>query len=139
MPRACAPSPVVGGAYYYTFKTLYANDENVETPESTSSLIAPYIQSPSSLVGLLSILQIDPSYSSTGTLRPVDNNSAAACARRTFSARRAQKISVPKRDGHTYIHTYIQTQNEMRSKISCLALRRSAIIIIVKSKRQCQL
>ena len=99
MPRACAPSPVVGGAYYctfMTFKALYANDENVETPESTSSLIAPYIQSPSSLVGLLSILQIDPSYSSTGTLRPIDNNSAAACARA-----RAQKISIPKRDRHT--------------------------------------
>ena len=28
----------------------------------------------------------------------------------------------------TYIHTYIQTQNEMRSRISCLALRHSAII-----------
>ena len=36
--------------------------------------------------------------------------------------------NIPKRDGHTYIHTYIPTQNEMRSRISCLALRRSAII-----------
>ena len=100
MLRACAPSLVVGGAYYYTFmmfKALYVNDENVETPESTLSLIAP----PSSLVGLLSILQIDPSYSSTGTLRPVDNNSAAVCAGCTFIARRAQKISIPKCDGHT--------------------------------------
>ena len=26
-------------------------------------------------------------------------------------------------DRHTYIHTYIQTQNEMRSRINCLALR----------------
>ena len=29
---------------------------------------------------------------------------------------------------HTYIHTYIQTISEMRRRISCLALRRSAII-----------
>ena len=28
---------------------------------------------------------------------------------------------------HTYIHTYIQTISEMRRRISCLALRRSAI------------
>ena len=28
---------------------------------------------------------------------------------------------------HTYIHTYIQTISEMRHRISCLALRRSAI------------
>ena len=32
------------------------------------------------------------------------------------------EINIPKRDGHTYI----PTQNEMRSRISCLALRRSA-------------
>ena len=28
------------------------------------------------------------------------------CMRRTFNARHVQKISIPKRDGHTYIHTY---------------------------------
>ena len=38
--------------------------------------------------------------------------------------RGVHKISIPKRDRHTYIHT----QNEIRSWISCLALRRSAII-----------
>ena len=36
------------------------------------------------------------------------------------------KICIPKRDGHTYI----PTQNEMRSRISCLTLRRSAIIFM---------
>ena len=36
-------------------------------------------------------------------------------------------ISIPKRDGHTYIHTYIPTKNEMQSRISYLALMRSAI------------
>ena len=34
------------------------------------------------------------------------------------------KINIPKRDGHTYI----PMQNEMRSRISCLALKRSAVM-----------
>ena len=33
----------------------------------------------------------------------------------------------------TYIHTYIQTISEMRRRISCLALRRSAISFSYKS------
>ena len=53
-----------------------------------------------------------------------------ACKHAGNSNARAQctEISIPKRDGHTYIHTYIPTQNEMRSRISCFALRRSAIM-----------
>ena len=41
----------------------------------------------------------------TCALWPADNNSAAACVRHTSSARSIQKISILKRDGHTYIHT----------------------------------
>ena len=52
-------------------------------------------------------------------------------ARDTTFARSAQNNWIPKRDGyiHTYIHTYIQTISEMRRRISCLALRRSAIML----------
>ena len=45
-------------------------------------------------------------------------------ARDTTFARSARNNQIPKRDG--YIHTYIQTISEMRRRISCLALRRSA-------------
>ena len=45
-------------------------------------------------------------------------------ARDTTFARSARNNWIPKRDG--YIHTYIQTISEMRRRISCLALRRSA-------------
>ena len=55
-------------------------------------------------------------------------NNMAACMHCTFSARRVQKVSIHKRDRHTY--TYIQTQNEMWSRISCLALRRSVITLM---------
>ena len=50
-------------------------------------------------------------------------------ARDTTFARSARNNWIPKRDGYiyTYIHTYIQTISEMRRRISCLALRRSAI------------
>ena len=54
----------------------------------------------------------------------IDNNGAAACVHHTSSMRRTQKI--PKHDQYTYIHTYIQMQNEMRRRISCLTLRRLA-------------
>ena len=54
-----------------------------------------------------------------------DNNSAAVCLHHTSSACHIQKISIPKCDGHTYI----QTQNEVRSRISCLMLRHLAIMI----------
>ena len=91
-------------------------------------LIAPTYDHLHPWQGLLSIMQIDPSYSSTCALWPADNNSAAMCVRRTSSARHIQKISILKCDGHTYI----QMQNEMRSRISCLALRRSAIIMSAK-------
>ena len=40
---------------------------------------------------------------------PADDNSVAMCACRTSSAHHVQKISIPKRDGHTYVHTYIHT------------------------------
>ena len=57
-----------------------------------------------------------------------DNNNAATCARRTFSApppiEKLAFLSVT--DIHTFIHTNIPTQNEMWSRISCLALRCSA-------------
>ena len=78
--------------------------------------------------GLLSIVllvQIDPSCSIIRALSPADNNGAAVCSHHISSVRRIQKISTPKHDGHTYK----QTQNEMQSRISCLALRRSAIIL----------
>ena len=95
-----------------------------------SSLDRPYIRSPSSLVGSV-IHHADRSivleYLCTA-LWPADNNSAAMCVRRTSSARHIQKISILKCDGHTYT----QMQNEMRSRISCLALRRSAIIMSAK-------
>ena len=91
------------------------------------SLDHPYIRLPSSLVG--SIIRIDSSYSSTCALWPADNNSAAACTRCTSSACCTQKISIPKHDGHTYI----QMQNEMQNRISCLMLRCSAIMLTVKA------
>ena len=40
---------------------------------------------------------------------------------------------------HTYIHTYIQTISEMRRGISCLTLRRSAIMSDSGPARKCQL
>ena len=46
--------------------------------------------------------------------------------RDTMFARSARNNWIPKRDGN--IHTYIQTISEMRRRISCLALRRSAIM-----------
>ena len=54
-----------------------------------------------------------------------DNSAATSFAHAPSMHARAQctEISIPKRDGHTYI----PTQNKMRSRISCLALRRSAI------------
>ena len=56
-------------------------------------------------------------------------------ARDTTFARSAQNNWIPKRDGyiHTYKHTYIQTISEMRRRISCLALRRSAIIAVTSN------
>ena len=50
-------------------------------------------------------------------------------ARDTTFARSARNNWIPKRDGyiHTCKHIYIQTISEMRRRISCLALRRSAI------------
>ena len=48
-------------------------------------------------------------------------------ARDITFARSARNNWIPKRDG--YIHTYIQTISEIRRRISCLALRRSAISV----------
>ena len=64
--------------------------------------------------------------------RDVHDNSAATSfahapyvqhAGNTDARAQCIKISIPKRDGHTYI----PTQNKMRSRISCLVLRCSAI------------
>ena len=59
-----------------------------------------------------------------------DNPKRYTGARDTTFACSARNNWIPKRDGytHTYIHTKIQTISEMRRRISCLALRRSAII-----------
>ena len=116
---------VVGGALYYMFMMLGTVQR--ERRDSREHIV---LDRPLHTIAfiLLSLVQIDPSYSSIGALRPVDNNNAAICARCTFNTRRVQKTSIPKHDGQTYVHTYRQTQNEMRSRISCLALRHSAII-----------
>ena len=62
---------------------------------------------------------------------PFHDNSAARsfahaplhAAGNTNARAQCTEISIPKRDGHTNI----PTQSEIRSRISCLALRRSAI------------
>ena len=67
----------------------------------------------------------------------VHDNSAAssfahaplhACKHAVIRVRNVLKLAfLSVTDIHTYIHTHIPTQNEMRSRISCLALRHSEI------------
>ena len=84
MPCVCVSSLLEvdieqrGVAYSYMLgMALYG--ENVETPESTSSLDPPTYDHIHPWQGLLSVVQVNPSYSSSRTLWPTDNNSACTC------------------------------------------------------------
>ena len=77
-------------------------------------MVTAYVQ-----VDLLSIVQINSSYSSTGALWPADNKSAATCTRCNFSARQVKKLAFL---SVTDIHTYIHRENAHRIRLRIYAV-----------------
>ena len=134
MPRACAHD-VVGGAVENAL-CCEIKREVIELWRSKRVaidaffLIAIFIFNRNRAIlgvrmhGLLTVLCVQ---------RDVHDNSAATspltCSMRE-TLMRMRSVSKLAFLSVMDIHTYIPTQNEMRSRISCLALRRSAIIIV---------
>ena len=118
MPCACVTTVVGWGVLLicYGYKNVVTLREHI---------VAIYLRSPLSLVVsvIVLVVQINPSYSSTHALNPLTTivRPRACAVLLAYAAYMYRKlISIPKRDEHTYIATYIQTQNEMGSRISCM-------------------
>ena len=76
-------------------------------------------------------------FDSRGVLGVHDNSVATPFAHASLHAvgntnacAQCTEISIPKYDGHTYIHTYRRKTRCEAGQMSCLALRRLAIILL---------